>query len=290
MRHVYLTVDVEEWYDLDYLKDCKLRSTDVEVVPRLIDFLDVLDSLNIKATFFVLGNLAEKYADIIRDIAQRGHAIGCHGLDHELLYAKDNSNFFDEIAKAKALIEEYGKCVVNGYRASCFSMEREKLELVKKAGYKYDSSKILFKQHPLYRNLNLDGFESVEKLVYKENDFFEYEIPTMQIGRFEIPISGGGYLRLMPFWLIKILIKKYVRENENFLIYVHPFELTDIPLPFPKEIGFKNRFRASVGRKNNIRKLTKILLMLQKMGAQFRTLEEDRQKRIELESNICNTY
>lgn len=282
MKYVYVTVDIEEWYDLEYLKGYDLKSKGVEVVPKIIDFLDLLDRLDVKATFFVIGDLVEKNADIICEIASRGHALGCHGFDHRLLNEKTNVEFVEEIIKAKTLIENITGCPVNGYRAPCFSLERDKLECVKSAGYALDSSRIRFRQHPLYCNLDLTGFIKVDDMVYIQEEFFEYEIPTIQIGKFDIPISGGGYLRLLPFSAIKWLIKRYSKTHENFLIYVHPFELTDVSLPLPKEISFKNRFRVSVGRKKNLRKMSKLLVMLKEMNAEFRTLPQDRELRLKV--------
>lgn len=281
MKYVYLTIDIEEWYELEYLKKYDLEKTGVEVVPKIFDFLDMLDELNIKATFFIVAELMKKYTDIVRDIVERGHSIGCHGLDHTVLYEKDNSKFLEEIIKAKEMIEKSANCKVNGYRAACFSMERDKLELVRTAGYKYDSSKILFKEHPLYRNLEMTGYDNIDDLIYMDDDFIEYETPTISIGKFDIPFSGGGYLRLFPFWFIKLIIKKYEKQKRNMVIYVHPFELTNIKLPFPKEIGFKNKFRASVGRKNNLNKLRRFILLLKSKGSEFRTFDEDRNARIE---------
>src|SRR5699024_1487944 len=112
--------------------------------------------LNIKATFFVLAELAYKHADIIRDIHDRGHEIGCHGLDHELLYDKTDDEFKEQVAKGKKILDSVvGENVVEGYRASCFSMDRNKLDILKECGYRYDSSYISFAQHPLYGSLDL---------------------------------------------------------------------------------------------------------------------------------------
>ena len=280
MRYVYLTVDIEEWYELDYLKDYNLKDTTVEVVPQIIDFLDMLDGLDIKATFFIVAEIVEKNADIIREIKRRGHAIGCHGYDHRLLYEKTNEQFLAEITKAKELIEIAAKCEVDGYRAACFSMSREKLELTRKAGFLYDSSKTRFDQHPLYRNLDLTGFEQLDDLVHRNGAFVEYEIPTLKLWKYNIPISGGGYLRLFPFFIMQRLIKIYEKSHKNFLLYVHPFELTNIKLPLPDNIGFKTKFRCLVGRKHNLRKIRKIIVYLRKQGAEFRTLNHDRKNRL----------
>ncbi|MGH4140383.1 polysaccharide deacetylase family protein [Clostridium sp.] len=279
MKYAYITVDIEEWYDLEYLKEYNPDKS-VEVIPEIIDFLDLLDEFQIKATFFVVADVMEKNTDILREIVRRGHSIGCHGLDHELLYKKNTELFTSEVAKAKEKIEQAAKCMVNGYRASCFSMERDKLDIVTKLGYNYDSSYIKFEQHPLYRNLDLTGFDKVDDLVYRKGNFFEYEIPTLEIGKYSLPISGGGYLRLFPFWILLILIKKYAKQKNNFLIYLHPFELTKMKLPLPKELGLKNRFQILVGRKTNIKKIKKVIKLLKAMGSEFRTLEQDMKARI----------
>lgn len=288
MKYAYLTVDLEEWYELDYLKDYDLSSSGIRVVPEIYTFLDILDKYGIKATFFVIADIAHENEDVIKEIVKRGHAIGCHGLDHRVLYEKTDEAFFNEMVKAKAIIEEVSGEEVIAYRSPCFSLEREKLELLKNAGYKIDSSKITFNQHPLYRKLDLSGFSNVDDLVYVQNDFFEYEIPTVEIGKYSIPISGGGYLRLFPMWLIKLLMKKYRRSHENFVVYLHPFELTNTALPLPKGLGMMTRFRCLVGRRRNIKKVERLICFLKKEGAQFKTFTEDRNERLErAECEMC---
>lgn len=276
MKKVFLTIDIEEWYHLDYLKSYKLNKLEVETIPKIFDFLDMLDDMEIKATFFILGEIAYKYADIIREIHDRGHEIGCHGLDHDLLYEKTDEQFKNEVTEAREILNEVvGQNVVKGYRASCFSMDRKKLDILKELGYLYDSSYISFAQHPLYGDLNLDGFTKTEDLIYKNNDFLEFEIPTYKVGNFNIPISGGGYMRLLPYPILNYLLNKYFKKHKNFVLYLHPFELTDINLPFPKNISFKDKFRASVGRKGNLKKLRKVLEKLKRDGAEFKMFNEE---------------
>jgi len=279
IRSAWMTVDLEEWYDLDYLKDFRLKDTPVRVLPQIFDFLDMLDREGIKATFFCVANIAQENADILREIVRRGHALGCHGLDHELLTGKTAEQFEYEAAEAKRIIEQAAGVPVTGYRASCFTMDRRKLEICRNLGYTYDSSRIRFKQHPLYRDLDLYDFTEVEDLVHIHENFSEYEVPTLDIGKYSIPISGGGYMRLFPYPVMKILLKMYAKKHENFLIYVHPFELTPMPLPLPKELKITTKFRCLVGRRGNLKKLTKIIRLLKNMGAAFSTLEEDRRER-----------
>lgn len=279
MNCAFLTVDLEEWYHLDYLKGYDCRKTGVRVLPQIFDFLDMLDDEGVKVTFFCVGEIADENAGILREILRRGHALGCHGLDHELLTNKSLEQFVDETRRARAMIETAAGQPVTGYRASCFTMERDKLDALRELGFTYDSSKIRFAQHPLYRNLDLTGFTRPEDLVYIQGDFSEYEIPTLDIRGYSIPISGGGYLRLFPFWLLRILLGMYAKKHENFTLYVHPFELTDLPLPLPKGLGKATRFRCLVGRRGNLKKLRRVIRWLKKRGARFITLEEDRRER-----------
>src|SRR5690625_4628267 len=156
MKKAYLTIDIEEWYHLDYLKTYEINKNEIETIPQIFDFLDLLDQLNIKATFFSLAEIAYQHADILRDIRDRGHEIGSHGLDHDLLYYKTDEQFKNEVTEARKVLNEVvGQEVVKGYRASCFSMDRNKLDLLIEAGYLYDSSYISFAEHPLYGSLDL---------------------------------------------------------------------------------------------------------------------------------------
>ena len=279
MNRAFLTVDLEEWYHLDYLKGYRCRESGVRVLPQIFDFLDMLDDEGVKVTFFCVGEIADENAAILREIVRRGHALGCHGLDHELLTNKSLDQFVDETRRARAMVEAAAGRRITGYRASCFTMERDKLDALREMGFTYDSSKIRFAQHPLYRNLDLTGFQQADDLVYALDGFTEYEIPTLDIRGYSIPISGGGYLRLFPFWLLRILLGLYARRHENFTIYVHPFELTDLPLPLPRGLGRATRFRCLVGRRGNLKKLRRVIRWLKKRGARFLTLEADRRER-----------
>jgi len=279
MDRAFLTVDLEEWYHLDYLKGYDCRQTGVKVLPQIFDFLDMLDEEGVKVTFFCVGEIAGENAGILREIVRRGHAIGCHGLDHGLLTDKTLEQFVDETRRARAMIESAAGRPISGYRASCFTMERDKLDALRELGFTYDSSKIRFAQHPLYRNLDLSGFDRAGDLVYRQGDFTEYEIPTLDLMGYSIPISGGGYMRLFPFWLLRVLLGLYAKKHENFTIYVHPFELTDLPLPLPKGLGKATTFRCLVGRRGNLKKLRRVIRWLKKRGSRFITLEEDRRER-----------
>ena len=85
---------------------------------------------------------------------------------------------------------------------------------------------------------------------------------------------------MFPFWMLKILVKKYAKQKNNFLLYFHPFELTPMDLPLPKDLGAKNKFRISVGRKSNMKKIRKVIKLLKSMGSEFLTFEQDMKARV----------
>ena len=140
MKKAWLTVDLEEWYHLDYLDKAVCRDTGVRTVPQIFDFLKLLDEVGVKATFFCVGEIADEYADILREIVRRGHALACHGWDHSLLTNKPEEVFIAETLRAREAIEAASGASVTGYRAACFTMDREKLEALRRLGVNYDSS------------------------------------------------------------------------------------------------------------------------------------------------------
>jgi len=270
MKKAMLTVDIEEWYHLEYLDSVEEDRQRVKMVPAVLNLLDLLDEYSIKAVFFVLADIAEEYFDILCEIKDRGHEIGCHGYDHRLLHEMSDEEFSYKAREAKEKLEKLlGKGIVKGYRASCFSLNRSKLDVLKNLGYVYDSSYIRFAEHPLYGEIDMRGYAREQSLVYSNSGFYEFEIPTLRIFGRNIPISGGGYLRLFPVVVAKALIRKFFKENDNILFYLHPFELTERKIPFSPGIGVKSVFRASVGRKKNMKKLKKIIDWLLGIGVKF---------------------
>lgn len=253
--HFFFTLDLEEWYHLDYLSS-SIKEHDVKFINRMDEFFDILKKYNIKITVFVLGELAVKYPELIRKISGMGHEIACHGFDHDLLYNKSDDEFKQQVGKAKEELEKITGKKVLGYRASCFSMDRKKLDILKELGFKYDSSFIRFSQHSLYTDLDLNGFNQIDNLVYEKDGFFEFEIPTLPILKYNIPISGGGYFRLFPYFLYSLLFNRFKKGNENFIFYIHPFEVANPEFQL-KGFSFKNKIRFSIGRKKNLNKLNK---------------------------------
>ena len=252
-NYFFLTLDLEDWYHLEYFQKYDV-SKDSIMVNEVFPFFDLLDKYNIKITVFVLGELIEKHSELIVYISDRGHEIGIHGWDHILLHKKTTKSFLDEILKNKKDLEKLIEKPVIGYRAPCFSLNNEKLDAIKTIGIKYDSSYIKFKEHPLYGSLSMSNFNKIDNLIYEKEGFYEFEIPTISILNKKIPISGGGYFRLFSKFIFLKLWKKYLKFNHNFNMYIHPFELTNRQVNL-KNIGLIDKYRFTVGRKNNLTKL-----------------------------------
>jgi polysaccharide deacetylase family protein (PEP-CTERM system associated) len=270
MRKYFLTLDLEEWYHLEYVKKYKDKiGSSQKFVPKVFPFLKKMSDEKVYLTLFVLGDVAKENADLIKQISEMGHEIACHGAGHELVYNLTNEEFREKTNKTKKLLESIIGEPVKGYRAPCFSMENEKLKILWDLGFTYDSSFIRFKEHKLYNVMDMTDFKKVESMVYREGNKYEFETPTLDVMGKSIPISGGGYFRLFPLWLMKYFMKKHWKNEDNFVFYIHPFELSGELLKNGKAMGLKNYLRFQVGRAFLQNKLFKYITWLKKQDVKF---------------------
>ena len=284
MRKYFFTLDLEEWYHLEYVKDYMDEiSSDQRFVPQVVSFLKNMADKDVYMTVFVLGEVAKENIDVIKKIAQMGHEIGCHGQEHDLIYKLPTEQFKEKTGEAKSVIEDIVGNPIQGYRAPCFSMENEKLDILWDLGFTYDASLIRFNEHKLYNVMDMSAFEKVESMIYKKGDRYEFETPTLDIIGKSIPISGGGYFRLFPLWLLKCFMKKHWENEDNFIFYIHPFEVVGVPLKNGKKMGRKNYFRFQVGRATLQTKLFKYIGWLKKQDVHFMRFKDyvERQYRLD---------
>ena len=272
MNTFFLTLDLEEWYHLEYFQNSSIDKKPI-MVNHLTPFFDMLERYNIKITVFILGELIKKNIELIENISDRGHEIGIHGWDHNLLHTKNTKDFISEILRTKEYLESIIKKPVIGYRSPCFSLNNEKLEALINIGIKFDSSFIQFKEHPLYGDLNMKSFDKIDDLIYKRGDFFEFELPTVKILSKSIPISGGGYFRLFPRFIFTYLVHNFLKRSTNFVMYIHPFELTNVKVNL-KDQGILNKIRFSIGRKNNLKNLEWFIQKSLKDNFKFITMSD----------------
>lgn len=283
MKKAVLTLDVEDWYHLDYFDRFEC-DTNNSLLDGLDVYLELLKSLSLPSSFFVLGEIAEKKIDFFRNLVKDGHDVGSHGWNHLRPMTLSVDEFGADLRRSIEIMKEINGERGFGYRAPCFSLDRERLDIVRDSGFSYDSSRIEFGNHPLYGSINMFGYENISKTVYRRGDFIEFEVSTLSILGKNIPISGGGYLRLFPWALMKTLITRYLKKNDLYVFYIHPFELSKLDVPaIPSSTSTLTKFRYTHGRNGVVDKIIRLVDLLRTSGYTFTTFSE-------IQQEINNSY
>lgn len=275
MKNVVLSMDVEDWYHLDYF-DRSFCDKSHSMLDGIDKYQELLNNYKIKSTYFVLGELITKeLKKKLVELSIEGNEISSHGWDHKRPLSMDINNFKNDLIKSKQIIEDATGDQVYGYRAPCFSMNSNYLQIVENVGYKYDSSLIRFDKHPLYGKIELDDYLQVSSNIYKRNKFLEFEVSTINIFKKNIPISGGGYIRIFPWMIMKNLIKRYLQFNDLYVLYIHPFELSEVDsINYPPNTKIMSKYRFSTGRKKVYKKLDNLIKILIDYGFNFTTFKD----------------
>jgi polysaccharide deacetylase family protein (PEP-CTERM system associated) len=240
-----LTIDVEEHFQVsafeNIIKPEHWDNHDSRVSKNTRKILDLLDEHNVIATFFIVGWTAEKNPDLVTEIIKRGHDIGCHSYLHRKVYNLTPDEFRRDTAKAKNLLEHLANDKIAGYRAPSYSITKKSLwalDILEELGFKYDSS-IFPIVHDNYGIPDAPRF----KYKHKSHNLIEYPISTARLMHLNIPIAGGGYFRLFPYWFTKMLLKRInLIEKQPFIFYLHPWEV-DPKQPRMNNARFRSRFR-----------------------------------------------
>jgi polysaccharide deacetylase family protein (PEP-CTERM system associated) len=271
MKKVILSLDVEDWYHLDYF-----QRSECDISESLLDGLDVyvdlLRELSLPSSFFVLGEIAATKIDYFQQLVQAGHDVGSHGWDHRRPMTMSPQAFQDDLNRCLKAMQEINGESGFGYRAPCFSLDRERLNIVKESGFIYDSSRIDFGNHPLYGSIDMEGYDPNGSFVYQQEGFLEFEVSTLPVLGKNIPISGGGYLRLFPWTLMKRLVTRHLLKNELYILYIHPFELSKLATPkTPESTSLTTQFRFGHGRNQVIDRIKRLIDLLYDHGYEFTT-------------------
>jgi polysaccharide deacetylase family protein (PEP-CTERM system associated) len=189
--------------------------------------LAIFERSSVKGTFFVLGWVAERYPQLVKDIAAGGHEIACHGFSHRLVYEQTPNEFHDETLRSKNLLEDITGSAVLGYRAASYSIVRTSLwalDILVELGFAYDSS-IFPVRHDRY------GIPNAERIPHRMSTpggafIVEWPLATATVLGCRLPVAGGGYFRLLPYWLSRWgLASINRRERQPFIFYLHPWEI-----------------------------------------------------------------
>ncbi len=273
-KYAVLGMDVEDWFHLDYFNEDEC-DTSQSTMDGVEIYLNILKQYNIKATFFVVGSLVTKYKDTLEKIIQEGHEIALHSYAHKRPLTLSINDFIEDTRKGKSVIKEVLNIDVKGYRAPCFSLDRKRLDILKAEGLVYDASKIDFGSHNLYGDIDVTDFKEIQPNIYKNENFTEFETSTVKFLGKSFPISGGGYLRIFPWFLTKVLIKKYLKTKKNYFFYIHPFEFSkEYSILMPEKTDLKTRIRFNLGRKSVEKKMHYLIKILHKYDYNFVTFEQ----------------
>lgn len=224
------TVDVEDYYMVSAFQDVvkyeNWPSYESRVENNTRTMLDILAENKVRGTFFILGWVAERHPGLIRDISSAGHEIACHGYNHKLIYEMTPDEFKEDVHKSKSILEEIASVPVKGFRATSFSIVKETLwalDILIEEGFLYDSS-ISPIHHDIYGMPDSDRFYHL--ISRNGGGLHEFPAPTYRIFGQNIPIAGGGYLRLLPISVTKAAVKRInEREGQPVIFYTHPWEI-----------------------------------------------------------------
>lgn len=239
-----LTVDVEDYFHVAAFEKnipvSRWDSMPVRVFDNTQKLLDLFEQHNATATFFLLGWVAERYPQLVKDIHQRGHEVASHGYNHTKATSQTAAQFAADVRDTKALLEDLTGAEVLGYRAPSFSIDKTNewaFAELQQAGYKYSSSTYPVK-HDLY------GTPDWPQQPYmRPEGIWECPMPILNMAGKQWPVAGGGYFRLLPYWLSKRLIDRYLDStNSPYMFYFHPWEI-DPGQPRVADASLKSKFR-----------------------------------------------
>lgn len=241
-----MTCDVEDYFQVSafapYIDRASWPARECRVEANMDRILALFERTGVRATFFTLGWIAERYPNVVKRIVAGGHELASHGYGHLRASDQTRAEFDNDIRSAKALLEDIGGQAVLGYRAPSFSIGRDNLwalDALLEAGYRYSSS-IYPVQHDHY------GMPEAPRFAFYPNGtdgLLEVPITTVQMMGRNLPAGGGGYFRLLPYALSRWMMAKVNQDDRQpALFYFHPWEI-DTEQPRPEGVGAKSRFR-----------------------------------------------
>jgi len=221
-----LTFDLEDWYQLIHRRITgNIIPVRDSVLGQMETLLALLDSHSVKATFFVLGMVAERYPELVRRVSAAGHEIASHGYSHRVIYSLSPQEFRQDSARCKDLLEQLVGVPVRGFRAPEFSINRTSLwalEILAELGFSYDSSIFPIR----HRRYGIPEFDLEPKHYELSNRLSIVEIPLAAVDfrGVRFPVAGGGYFRLLPFAFLRAAVERMNAERRPLMTYFHPYE------------------------------------------------------------------
>lgn len=254
------TIDLEEWFCSHNLQ-AVVRPGDWEQLPQraaavTLRLLALLDKYQVKATFFVLGWLADRHPELVRQVHAAGHEIASHGYAHLLTWQHSQASFDADLKKANKVIEACTGVRPTKFRAPAFSITQKTLwatDILQVNGFEVDSSVFPLSWHPEYGTpeAKLEPF-------YHPNGLLEIPMSVLEVFGKRMPVSGGAYFRLLPYPAYAKLIRQLHKQGRPLVFYLHPWEM-DAQMPPLPGLSASARFRHYTNLNTVERKLERLL-------------------------------
>jgi len=277
MKRNAMTVDVEDYFQVSAFEPYIARS-EWEHLPHRVEqntnrIMDLFAEYEIKATFFTLGWVAERYPALIRRIVAEGHELASHGCAHIRVTEQTPAAFRQDVSRAKAILEDLGGVPVRGYRAASYSIGAGNLwalDELYQAGYAYSSS-----IYPIHHDLY--GMPEAPRFAFWPrggDGILEIPVTTVELGKRKLPCGGGGYFRLLPYALSRWALRRVNdKDQQSGVFYFHPWEIDPQQ---PRQVG--------VDLKTRVRHYLNLDRMERRLQALLRDFRWDRMDRIFLEA------
>ncbi len=255
-----LTIDVEDYFQVSafapYIRRDEWDARECRVEANVERILAMLERHGTRATFFTLGWVAERYPQLVRRIVDGGHELASHGYGHERASDLTPEAFSADIERAKKILEDLAGQPVQGYRAPSFSIGERNLwafDCLARAGYRYSSS-VYPIRHDHY------GMPDAPRFAHPVREgLIEIPVTTLRVMNRNLPSSGGGYFRLLPYALSRWMLRQFNEgEQASAIFYFHPWEI-DAGQPRVAGIDAKTRFRHYVNIGRMERRLEQLL-------------------------------
>jgi polysaccharide deacetylase family protein (PEP-CTERM system associated) len=221
-----LSIDCEDWFHGLEIGMENWHKFENRIEKNTLKLLDLLQETGTKATFFILGYVAEKFPQLVVEVARKGHEIGSHGYSHQFVYKQSPNGFRQEMSRSLESLEKLSGQKILSYRAPFFSITQSSLwalEILADLGILFDSS--------IFPVINYRyGIPQAPRFPYwtmtkNGSKILEFPISTLRILGKNIPIAGGAYFRIFPYQFTKAGIKSLNRKNKPVIFYLHPWEI-----------------------------------------------------------------
>jgi polysaccharide deacetylase family protein (PEP-CTERM system associated) len=256
------SVDVEDYYQVSAFEKVIPKEDwgawESRVVANTMKILELLETARVRGTFFILGMVAEQHPHLVRDIHSAGHEIASHGYAHQRIHLQTPEVFREDVRRSKEILESITGEEICAYRAPSFSITKKTgwaCRVLVEEGFRYDSS-IMPVYHDLYGIP--DAPLGIYRIETSAGPLFEFSPPVVEWRKIRVPVGGGGYFRLYPFFWTHRAFRQLNRRQESFIFYIHPWEV-DPQQPRVNGASWRSRFRHYLHLKTTEKKISRLL-------------------------------